>query len=212
MSLSITELLSESLTDPLAATRRIIGLGLSTTTLWQTLFVAIIVTVLLEQAVFWISASGVVLPDPSNLTPPEAQILEMTRFYAENPLFMVVLQLGIAAVAVGAITLIGRVMGGQGNFEDALAMIAWFQVILLLLQIAQTVVAGLFPPMGGLLALATLLIFFYLLTMFVAELHGFENTGMVFAMIIVSLVGLAALVAVVLAIFGVTFLPELPNA
>ena len=101
MSLSITELLSESLTDPRAATRRIIGLGLSTTTLWQTLFVAIIVTVLLEQAVFWISASGVVLPDPSNLTPPEAQILEMTRFYAENPLFMVVLQLGIAAVAVG---------------------------------------------------------------------------------------------------------------
>ncbi len=46
MSLSITELLSESLTDPRAATRRIIGLGLSTTTLWQTLFVAMSVTVL----------------------------------------------------------------------------------------------------------------------------------------------------------------------
>jgi hypothetical protein len=211
MSLSLTDLMRESLTDPRAATRRITGLGLPSAILWQALAAAVILTVLLEQALFW-AGSGGGFPDPATLDPLDAQMLEMTRLYAENPVVMAMIQGGFAVLAIFAIHFVGRACGGQGAFEDALAMIAWFQIILLALQLAQALVGLVLPPLSGFIALATLVLFFYLLTMFTAEIHGFQSPGVVFAMIIATIIALAFAMTVILALFGVTFLPEMPNA
>ena len=211
MSLSLTDLMRESLTDPRAVTRRITGLGLPSAVLWQGLAVAVILTVLLEQALFWLGGGGA-LPDPATLDPMDAQMVEMTRLYAENPIAMVLIQGGFAVIGIFAIHIVGRACGGQGTFEDALAMVAWFQAILLALQIAQVLAGLVLPPLSGLIAQATLVLFFYLLTMFTAELHGFQSPGVVFAMIIATMVALAFAMTVILALFGVSFLPEMPNA
>jgi hypothetical protein len=48
--------------------------------------------------------------------------------------------------------------------------------------------------------------------MFTAEIHGFQSPGVVFAMIIATIIALAFAMTVILALFGVTFLLEMPNA
>ena len=152
------------------------------------------------------------MPDPATLTVQEQQILELTRLYAENPLMMAVIQGGFAVVAVYAITIVGRICGGTGAFEDSLAMIAWFQTMLLALQLLQALTGVVLPPLSGIVAIVTLVLFFYLLTMFTAELHGFESPGMVFAMILATMIAIAFSVTLLLTLFGITFLPEMPNA
>lgn len=212
MSLSLTDLMRESLMDPRAATRRITGLQLPTQTLWQALAAVICLTVLLEQALFWLGGGGGPMPDPATLTVQEQQIFALTRAYAENPLMMAAIQGAFAVIAVFAIFIVGRICGGTGAFEDALAMVAWFQTVLLALQIAQAVTGVVLPPLSGILAIIVLVLFFYLLTMFTAELHGFESPGMVFAMIIATMIAMAFSITLLLTLFGITFLPEMPNA
>lgn len=213
MSLSLADLMRESLVDPRAATRRITALALPAPVLWQALIAIIALTVLLEQATFWMGgAGGTTLPDPASLTPQEQQVLELTRLYAENPLGMAFVQGAFAVVAVYAIFFVGRMFGGTGGFEDALAMVAWFQTILLALQLAQALTGLILPPLSGIIALITLVLFFYLLTMFVAELHSFESPGMVFVMIVATMIAMAFTITLFLTLFGITFLPEMPNA
>lgn len=212
MSLTLTDLMRESLTDPRAATRRLLGLGLPSHTLWQALAAIIVLTVLLEQAMFWLGGGGAALPDPETLSLQDQQILALTRGYAENPLGMAVIQGGLAVLAVYAIYFVGRMFGGQGGFTGALAVVAWFQTVLLALQVLQAVTGLILPPLAGIVALATIVLFFYLLTMFVAELHGFQSPGIVFAMIIATMIAMAFTITFLLTLFGITFLPELPNA
>lgn len=212
MSLSLPDLMRESLVDPRAATRRITALGLPAPILWQALAAVIVLTVLLEQALFWMGGGGGPMPDPTTLNIQEQQILALTRVYAENPLMMAFIQGGFAVVAVFAIFWVGRICGGTGMFQDTLAMVAWFQTILLALQIAQALTGVILPPLSGILAIVTLVLFFYLLTMFTAELHGFESPGMVFAMIIATMIAMAFSITMILTLFGITFLPEMPNA
>ena len=208
----LSDLMRESFQDPRAATRRVINLQLPRQSWWQALLVIITVSVLLEQLLFWVSFGGVTLPDPETLNVQERQVLSMTRFYAENPLLMVGLQIGLAVIAIYAITIIGRLCGGTGIYDDALAMVTWFQAIILTLQVIQTIVGIVLPPLSGMAAVITLVLHFYLLTMFIAEIHGFERPGMVFMMIGLTILGFAVVFSVLLSLFGVTFMPELPNA
>lgn len=208
----MTDILKESFVDPRAATRRIIAMDLPVPVLWQALAAVVALSVLLDQGLFWLSFSGVSLPNPDSLSPMDARVLELTRIYAENPLLVAALQGALAVIAVLATTLIGQAMGGTGRFEDALAMIAWFQALLFLLQVAQMVVGLILPPLTGLAGMAALILFFYLITMFVTELHGFRNPASVFAMIIVTLIGIAMTLAVLMSLLGVGMVPEMSNA
>lgn len=212
MSLILTILMRESLTDPRAATRRILDLDLPVAVLWQALAAIVVLTVLLEQALFWMGGGLGPVPDPATLSVQDQQILALTVGYAENPVAMAAIQGGLAVLAVYAIFFVGRLCGGSGSFPGALAVVAWFQTVLLALQLLQAVTGLVLPPLAGLIAIATLGLFFYLLTMFVAELHGFESPGMVFAMIIATMITMAFLITFILTLFGITFLPEMPNA
>lgn len=68
-----------------------------------------------------------------------------------------------------------------------------------------------FPLLATLLGVVAIVLFFWLMTQFICELHGFEQPMNVFGMIIVSMVGIifgvALLAAIASAILGV----EAPN-
>jgi len=101
----------------------------------------------------------------------------------------------------GAIYAMGRAVGGQGSFADSLTILVWFQLVLLCVQLVLLLVQLLVPPLVNVTSIVAMVLFFWLLTGFVAELHGFKSLGMTFLGIIAAMVILALALTVVLATF-----------
>ena len=84
---------------------------------------------------------------------------------------------------------VGQMAGGRGGFADALLLLTWMQMILMLLQVAQLVLEVALPPAADLLGLFGLVLMLWLVTHFVAELHGFTSLGAVFAGVVGTVMG-----------------------
>jgi hypothetical protein len=127
----------------------------------------------------------------------------LAQFMSQSPFRTAVIQWGILAATVLFIYQIGRAFGGRGSLTDALLVVVWLQVIMLAVQIVQLLSMILFAPLAGLVNLAGLILFFWLFTSFIAELHGFASRWAVLAGIIGSGFAIAIVFAVVLSmIYG----------
>ena len=78
--------------------------------------------------------------------------------------------------------------GGTGSFPDTLLAMVWLQFLMLGLQVIQLVLMVLFPPLAAIVNLAGFAIFLWLLTNFIAELHGFRSLLAVFGGIIFGMI------------------------
>jgi Yip1 domain len=125
----------------------------------------------------------------------------MMGAFATSPLRMVVIQVAVLLIMVQAVYHVGRWRGGQGSFADALLLVGWLQFILLVLQVAQIVLQVVLPPLAEILGLLGLILFLWLLTGFVAELHGFSSTGWVFVGIMATMIGAAFVLSFALVLF-----------
>lgn len=133
-----------------------------------------------------------------------------STFMLASPFRAAVFQWGFLAISVLLIHRVGRMFGGHGNFPDALLVVVWLQLIMLGFQTLQLVVAPLAPNFAGLIGLISLVIYLWLMTVFIAELHGFASRARVFLGMLLT--GLAAGFA--LAVVMILFLgPEalMPN-
>lgn len=101
-----------------------------------------------------------------------------------NPLKLALTQGVILMISVMLILGVGKMFGGTGSFADALILMAWIEFFLLVLQVLQVAMLLLAPPLAEVLGLLGGLAFLWLLSHFVAELHGFRSAGMVFAGIV----------------------------
>lgn len=181
-------LVRETLAEPRATARRLVNANLPSTTRWEALALVVVLSVLMGQVTMLLMA------EPSGVMPG----------MGGGPLWAGVLQGGVLLVVAGAVDRVGRLMGGIGNFPDALLLVTWLQAIMVLVQVAQIVALLLLPALAALIGLAAMALFLWLLTNFVAELHGFESLGRVFGMIVVTAMGLAFVLATLLTIFGIT--------
>jgi hypothetical protein len=125
----------------------------------------------------------------------------MAQFMSQSPLRTAVVQWLIMAATVLAIYRIGRAFGGSGSLTDALLIVVWLQVIMLAIQLAQLLSFLLVPPLAGLVSLGGFFLFFWLLTSFIAELHGFASRWAVLAGVIGAGIALALVLAVILSLF-----------
>ena len=100
--------------------------------------------------------------------------------------------------------LVGPRDRGTGSFEEALLLITWMQFIFVVLQVVQSLAFIFFPVVAGLIGIVALGLFFWLLTNFIAVLHGFSSLGLVLVGIIGSAIGIVMGLSLVLAILGVT--------
>ena len=121
-----------------------------------------------------------------------------------SPFVSTILQMSLLVITVFIIFWMGRAMGGQGGFGDTILLVAWLQFIMGCLQVIQLFAMITIPALGSLLGVVGLVMFFWLLTNFVAELHGFQSLGQVFAMVIVALIGLAFAMSILLTLIGVS--------
>jgi hypothetical protein len=142
----------------------------------------------------------------SGLMPVPADPLSQSLFGA--PLTTAVIQLTALVIAVLLIRSVGALFGGHGSLADAALAVVWLQVVLLALQAAQFLLYLLLPPLAPVVGLASMVVFFWFLTAFVAEIHGFSRSGLVFLGILGTFILLAILLSIVLAL---TLDPEVLN-
>lgn len=164
----------------------VLSLGVPREALWPALALVVTLSILLAQI-----ASLLTTGNPGAMMPV-------------GPIAMGFVQLLLLVVMVFAIYWIGRSMGGTGSFEETILLVAWLQFIMVCLQVVQTVALLLLPFVAGIIGLLALGLFLWLLTNFVAVLHGFASFLQVFVMILVSAFGIAFGLSIILTIIGVT--------
>jgi hypothetical protein len=186
ISQQVLSLARLSLEDPRAAVRLLLRLGVPLPARTLGLLLVAVLSALLWHLGFLILPGEV---DP------------MTAFMSTSPLRSAAVQWLILSATVLLAFRIGKAFGGTGSLSDTLLVLVWLQVILLGVQMVQLVALVVLPSLVGPLSLAGLGLFGWLLTSFVAELHGFRSRWTVFAGIIVSMFAVALLVAVAISPF-----------
>ncbi|MCR9088687.1 MAG: YIP1 family protein [Rhodobacteraceae bacterium] len=178
----------ETVRNPRAGAERVMGQNVPSQLLWQMLAVVVALSVVLGQGALLLVAG------PEDLAGP----------LVLNPAIMAGLQLAVLVITVYAVHWIGRSMGGTGSFEDTLALMIWLQFIMICLQVVQIAAMMLAQPLADIIGLAGLVLFLWLLTNFVAVLHGFQSLGLVFVMIVASGLGMVFLISLALSLLGIT--------
>jgi hypothetical protein len=109
-----------------------------------------------------------------------------SAFMLASPFRAAVFQWLFLALSVGLIYRIGRAFGGIGSLPDALLIVVWLQLLTLVLQVLQLLASFIAPPLAGIIGLGGFVLFLWLMTGFIAELHGFRSRGMVFLGMVVT--------------------------
>lgn len=177
-----------SLEDPRAGIRQLLALGIPLPARTVGLLLMAVASALLMHLGFIIFP---VTDDP------------LAAYLMQSPLRTAVMQWVVLSVSVILIFRIGRAAGGRGNLPDTLLTMVWLQVIMLGVQVLQLLLLILLPPLAGILSLAGIVLFLWLMTNFIAELHGFASRLAVLAGILVTSFAVAmVLVFLLLMIFG----------
>lgn len=164
----------------------VLSLGVPREALWTALLLVVVLSILLAQATSLLftgtpSMGGLPIgPVPAGLV-----------------------QLLLMIVMIFAIFWIGRAMGGSGSFEEAILLVVWLQFIMVCLQGVQAFALLVMPPLAGLIGVFGLVLFLWLLTNFIAVLHGFNSLVQVFLMVLVSAFGIAFGLSLILTLIGV---------
>jgi hypothetical protein len=163
----------------------VLGFGLSPAVGWMSLMLMAVVSTILTHISF-------------AMMPVEAQAFWGTAM--GSPVRTAIVQWVVLLFSVHAIHRIGRWRGGKGSLNDTVVLIAWLQFILLCVQVAQLAAQMLVPPLADLLGLLGLVLFLWLLTNFIAQVHGFASVALVFLGVILTLLALMFVLAFIMAL------------
>jgi hypothetical protein len=186
---SILQMARDTVSDPRGGARRIMGLRLSLREGWTALALMAVASAVLTHISFILS-------------PP------LTReFFSDamsSPIRTAILQGVVMLIGSWSMFWFGAARGGRGTLPQAVALAAWLQFILLVLQVVQLVAQVILPPLSGIIGIVGVVLFFWLLTHFVAEMHGFTSLPMTFLGIIAAMIAVGMAMALVFSmLFGV---------
>lgn len=174
--LSLLRAVRATLTDPAAAARQVMALRLNTAdgvmAVALTAACATLLTALLQ-----------------NFLGPVADPAMQDLF--NRPFLLAFSQFSLMLVGAFLMWRVGKLFRGTGSFSAALALVAWLEVVLILLQLAEVLVLMILPILAFPVGMASLFAFFYLLTHFTAALNGFTSrTATFFGILGTALVAL----------------------
>ncbi len=176
-----------TLSNPRLGARRILALNLPLGARWMAVAVVSAVSAVLFHLALW-------------LIPPEAA--DPVTTIAGAPLFTAVLQGFIIVSGAIGIFVMGQVRGRRSSFADALILFCWLQAVMLGVQVLQIVAYLLVPLLGDLASLAIVVIFFWLLSSFTMELHGFTSRLAVLGGLVLVFFAIAFVLSVILLTLG----------
>ncbi len=185
----LTSLAVRTVKEPRPVLAELRAMNLPREVLWQALAAVVLVSVIMAELVNMVLAS--------TMGGPAGQPIV-------GPLAFVGIQFAILLLSVLLIDRVGRMMGGTGDLDGAIVAVTWLQVVMVCLQVVQSLLLLLVPFVAALVVIGGIALFLFLLTAFVTELHGFRSTGRVFAMILFVLMGVALGLSFVLTLAGVT--------
>ena len=150
----------DTLTDPAAMARQVMALRLTVAEAWMALAATAV------SATIFTSLMQLALVRTTDLGAAEI---------FSHPFLIAVSQ--FAAMSLGAFLMwrVGRFFGGTGSFAQALSLVAWLEVVLILLNLAEVAIVLILPGLAGIFFIAMMLALFYLLTHFTATLNGFTS-------------------------------------
>jgi hypothetical protein len=189
MTLTLNNLVAmawRSVKNPREGAAELLAIGLPREALWPALALVVVLSIILANlaALLLAGEAGAAMP-----VGPAA-----TGF----------IQLALLVVMVFAVFWIGRAMGGTGSFEESILLVAWLQFVMVCVQVVQTGVLLVSTTIAEIFGLLGIALFLWLLTNFVAVLHGFTSLFKVFVMILVSAFGIAFGLSILLTLIGVT--------
>lgn len=185
---TIARKLWETIFRPADIAREILALRLPQEALWLSLALVTVLSVLL------VSLLNLVTP-----VPPEAPAGAMSI----TPMTYGLVLGGSLLVTVFALHYTGQTLGGQGQLADTLALVVWLQLLLVVLQAAQVILMVSLPFLGGLLALASVVIMIWALVNFVNEAQRFESLGRAFLTLVLAFLGIGFGISLILMMIGV---------
>lgn len=187
MNLSLPHLLSMArftLQSPRQGARMVMKADVPVPARWIALVLAAILSALLAHVSF-------------GLMP--AEVRAQMGQSMQNPVGTAAFQAVLMLVVAHLMQWVGRWFGGKGSFADALMLMVWLQFILLVLQAIQIIVQVVLPPLTDVVAMLSVVIFLWLVTNFIAELHGFSSVGKTFLGVLGVMLALGFALALLLA-------------
>lgn len=184
----LRRLVIDSLVRPREAARRVLAVRVEAEVLAQAAGAVVCLEVLLGYLTVRMSGSPV---DATSAT------------LLAHPLALAGGQLAVMGGLALLTFRVGRLFGGEGGFLGAAAVVVWLNAVTLVIQAAQLAAFAVVPPVGALIALATLFWLLWAYANFVAELHGFESPVMVLGVVILTMVALVFGLSLLAAMLGV---------
>lgn len=182
----IMSLARTSLSDPRAAARQVMQLGLSRDILWTALALVAVINTFLVFFLVGTSANPD-LPIPG---------------YFERPMVLFFLIAGLTVVYVHAMYWAGQAIGGKGALHDVLAVVVWFQLLRAAAQAAIIVFSLVLPPLGAILSLIVAIWGIWIFLNFLATALNLVSPWHSIAVLVVAFVGLVLGVGVLTALIG----------
>lgn len=190
---NLGDLVVLSVRDPATAFRILQGLRLPLPVRWMVMVLAATLAALLVAVIF-------------HLFPADGG--ELVTAITMQPISYAGMQLMGMVIMTAAITFIGRLFGGTGTFPDAMLIIGWVEMLMVVSSALQIVLALVFPAAAQFVVTLSIGLALYLLVTMTKALHGFASMGKVILGFIGSMFGMAILLTIVLTALGVT--PEVP--
>lgn len=184
--MAFVTLVKDSFTAPSTVAARIVNLRLDPVSSIATLCVSTIF------AVFMLSLSSGF--GPVSLTPELPEL---------GALVLAAVMFGVNFALVLSLVVAGRMLGGTGQFQDGIPLMAWIQVLQILLSVAQAVLFVLTPILAAFAALAAFGVISWILFSFINLWHGFGSMLKALACFGIGLIGLAFAMSVLAVILGI---------
>ncbi len=177
----------QTVPEPRKVARDLFNMGFSRRALWLALAFLLV-------AMTWLGVIASILfpPDP-------AQVGTLLA----DPIRSGLVEAAIAVLSVFGIWRIGRAFGGQGRLEDVLMTMVWLQFVLAVMEIGVLALMLFAPGLAVLLWIMGIVMSFWIMAHFTTEAHGFRSAGLVFAVMISVILGVAMVLSFILVLLGV---------
>lgn len=178
-----------SVTEPAEMAGKVLTLRFPREALWTALVLAAVLHVLSLGLLQLVSPQTAALQEQIVILSPFAYFVLMGTFLTFL-IFMLVHA--------------GRMMGGIGTIESALALLVWLQAVSLTLEAIQILLMLLSPFVAGVFSLLSVGAIVWVFVNLINVLHGFGNLGKAIVVMAMALIGTALGTVVVVGMFGIT--------
>ena len=193
---SFFQLVRETILNPAAAAHQVMAVTISRENLW----LAVLLATVLSAIVGGVS-QAIVPVEPMVVETVEGPV--SLNLSPSSPMMQGVFVGASLVLMVFALYFTGLALGGHGTFPATLALMAWLQVVMVVLQVATLVVMLAVPVLGAFLVMVSFVVFLRGMCVFVKELHGFAGLGRAVLTVVLAFLGVAFGLAIILLIIGI---------